>query len=150
MTHMKLIRVGLTLLALSTLLHAGAEGYSEKIQDKIQELRKHTMDNASLIEGSAVGFAGTAGLHSASHAHFMEHATDADLEKMLADKNAAVRIMAAHCVIRQAKNEALLKLVEKLKSDETAIVLMPGGCTASNSTVGAVIKKIAENPDFLL
>ncbi len=137
-------------LAITTLLHADAVAFSEKIQDKITALRDHKMEGVSLVEGSAVGFAGTPGLHSKSHAHFMKHATEADLKVMLADASPAVRIMAAHCIISHGKEGELLNAALMLEDDDTKIMLMPGGCGVQQSTVGEVVKQMQKNAKYLL
>jgi hypothetical protein len=116
-------------------------------------------DEVSCIAGWHLGYSGASdGTFALLIPYFRNRATAEDVELMLKDKSAAVRIMGAYLVLtdgkfgrsappREINSRKVSDLsLKSLEGDKTPVLLNTGGCIIQESSVTEVIKLMREYP----
>lgn len=137
----------IALVAASSALAA----YDKKLIYVLEQLRQCKFDeNTPLVGGPAIGYAGIPHEFYLLFPYVDRLASQEDLQAMLRDKSAVVRIMAAKCILGKKEQVGdLKKSVEVLNKDVTKVYVMPFGCVASLQTVSEVVGELQKDPDFL-
>ena len=134
---------------------ASAAPYSKNIIHVLQQLRTNVAPSFEsnqelpLIDGCAVGDAARPGTFYLLYPYVENRASVEDLTAMLGDVSPAVRLMAAKVILHSKRSEIDAKIADRLLNDKSHVVLAAFGCAFSNTTVGAVVKQLKDDHNFL-
>ena len=125
--------------------------YDKKLIYVLEQLRQCKFEaDTPLVGGAAIGYAGVPHEFYLLFPYIDRLASQEDLQAMLRDKSAVVRIMAAKCILGKKERVGdLKKSVEILNKDITKVYVMPFGCVASLQTVSEVVEELQKDPGFL-
>ncbi|BCU76823.1 hypothetical protein llg_15380 [Luteolibacter sp. LG18] len=126
--------------------------YSGSAKPLVKQLTSVEMNGVAwLASGKAIGEDGRPGTYRRLLPQFQLSAGNADLKLMLKDKNAAVRIMAAQCVMLQKLDHTVPKELDDLvtevgKQKDPIIWADQRGDVVEMTTVSAILARIALSP----
>jgi|CXWL01.1.fsa_nt_gi hypothetical protein len=124
--------------------------YPKSIIHVLEQLRSNASnDLLPLIDGCAVGYAGTPGTFYLLYPYIEHRVAKEDLLKMLFDESPAVRIMAAKVLLHSKLHAADTALADSLLNNPTKVMLAAGGCVYEPTTVGEVVKRLKKDKNFL-
>ncbi|HVW21754.1 MAG TPA: hypothetical protein VHC86_11110 [Opitutaceae bacterium] len=109
-------------------------------QDRLREL--------TVIDGTEVGHAELPGRFSQLFQEFLFHGDRAAYERMMSDPNAEVSAMGALCLASQCPGERA-RVFARMGSDLRPITYVRAGGAPQPSTLGALFRLIALDPDYL-